>query len=197
LSDMNEMDLRRLIRQTLVELLTSGEIERIRGKGTFDLHSSALELFNVDNPKVRLHGTESGAKNLSIRENAGLIEIYDEEAAAKSDDLDGSCIRDGTIDLTAKGSSSTLYLSRMKTASGSVTVTIPIGGGSATASISKPADLSKIGAILTFRVRREAPIVNDVYDPSFGINASQDAVGITLAAGTGTTLTAEALMLEA
>jgi len=31
------------------------------------------------NPKVQLEGTETNAKNLSIRENAGVTEIYDED----------------------------------------------------------------------------------------------------------------------
>ena len=34
-----------------------------------------------DTPALRLTGTESGAKDISIRENAGLIEMYDEAAA--------------------------------------------------------------------------------------------------------------------
>ena len=36
------------------------------------LHASGV------NPKVQLEGTETSAKNLSIRENAGVIEVYDE-----------------------------------------------------------------------------------------------------------------------
>ena len=32
------------------------------------------------NPKVQLEGTETNAKNLSIRENAGVTEIYDEDS---------------------------------------------------------------------------------------------------------------------
>jgi len=76
-------------------------------------------------------------------------------------------------------------------------VTIPVGGGSATASISLSSFglTSKIEAILSVNVKRQAPVVNDVYAPSVGINATQDAVGITLAAGTGTTLLAEITVL--
>ena len=33
-------------------------------------------------PKVQLEGSEASAKNLSIRENAGKIEVYDEDATA-------------------------------------------------------------------------------------------------------------------
>ena len=32
-------------------------------------------------PKLRLEGTETGAADLSIRENAGVLEVYDETAA--------------------------------------------------------------------------------------------------------------------
>lgn len=51
------------------------------------------------NPKVQLEGTETNAKNLSIRENAGVTEIYDEstgtvimtiEEHAERHELDGA-----------------------------------------------------------------------------------------------------------
>ena len=74
----------------------------------------------------------------------------------------------------------------------SVTVTIPIGGGLVTTSLSA-ADfgLTKIERILDVVVHREAPVVPDVYAPSYGINATSDGVGITLGGGTGTTLRVE------
>jgi len=77
--------------------------------------------------------------------------------------------------------------------SASKTVTIPVGGGSATTSITL-SDFglsSKIEAILNVRITRKTPIVNDVYEPSYGITSSLDAVGLTLYAGTGTSLTVE------
>ena len=76
-------------------------------------------------------------------------------------------------------------------------ITIPIGGGSATVSLTT-ADFglsSRIDYILDLKVEREVPIVDDVYAPSYGINATGDAIGITLAAGTGTTLRAAAVVL--
>jgi len=75
-------------------------------------------------------------------------------------------------------------------------LTIPIGGGSVTASLTTTdLGLSSLELILNVRVIRHDPVVNDVYEPSYGFNASGDAVGITVAAGTGTTLEAEALVL--
>jgi len=82
----------------------------------------------------------------------------------------------------------------VKTAS--ATVTIPIGGGSATASLTL-ADFNlsyKIEAILHIGVRRQAPIVSDVYSPEGGINAAGNAIGLTLYAGTGTTLSVDAIV---
>jgi len=70
-------------------------------------------------------------------------------------------------------------------------VTIPIGGGRVTTTVSKPADFTRIEFILHVNVKRLSPEVDDVYEPSVGINATQDAVGLTLVAGTGTTLQAE------
>ena len=75
-------------------------------------------------------------------------------------------------------------------------VTIPIGGGSATVSLSAADfNLSKIGYILDLEVERKAPIVNDVYAPSYGINATGDGVGVTLAAASGTTLSVNVMVL--
>jgi hypothetical protein len=65
----------------------------IRGTDGFFLNDIAIE---KSLPALRLRGTEAGAKDLLIRENAGLIEVYDVAAAAKSRDLDGGCIRAGT-----------------------------------------------------------------------------------------------------
>jgi len=76
-------------------------------------------------------------------------------------------------------------------------LTIPIGGGRVATSVSL-ADLgldSAIEAVLNVNVERKAPIVDDVYEPSAGINATADAVGTTIAAGTGTTLQAELTVL--
>jgi len=73
-------------------------------------------------------------------------------------------------------------------------LTIPIGGGRVTATLTL-ADFglaTKIEALISIMVIRKAPVVDDVYEPSGGINATADAIGLTLAAGTGTTLIAEA-----
>ena len=68
-------------------------------------------------------------------------------------------------------------------------ITIPIGGGIVTGSIAASSfGLSKILAVVNVRVIRHEPVVADVYAPSVGINATGDAVGYTVAAGTGTTL---------
>jgi len=78
--------------------------------------------------------------------------------------------------------------------SGSGTVTIPIGGGSVTTSLTTSdlgLDTPKIKYILNFRIVKSDPPTTDIYAPQYGINASEDAVGITLAAAVGTTLTFE------
>jgi len=78
----------------------------------------------------------------------------------------------------------------------SADVTIPIGGGSATVNVTaSDLGLTKIEYVVNLSVKRKAPVVNDVYAPSYGINATNDAIGITLAAGTGTTLAVEVTVL--
>ena len=79
----------------------------------------------------------------------------------------------------------------------STTVTIPIGGGSATASLtlSNFGLTKKIEVLLSVVVRRQTPIVSDVYAPSAGINASLDAVGLTVYAGSGTTLAVDVTVM--
>ena len=85
--------------------------------------------------------------------------------------------------------------SKIKTAKTS-DLTIPIGGGSVTATLTlSDFGLSSFDAILNVEIERKTPIVNDVYEPSYGFNSGLDAIGITLAAGTGTTLAAEVTVL--
>jgi len=75
--------------------ITGGAVRHaIRGTDGFFLNDIAIEK-NI--PALRLKGTETGAKDLQIRENAGLIEIFDTGAGTKSRDFDGSCIRAGTV----------------------------------------------------------------------------------------------------
>ena len=75
-------------------------------------------------------------------------------------------------------------------------ITIPIGGGSATADLTlSDFGLSTFEVILDVEVERKIPIVDDVYEPSYGFNSGLDAIGITVAAGTGTTLAAEVTVL--
>jgi len=69
-------------------------------------------------------------------------------------------------------------------------LTIPIGGGTITTSLTL-ADFGlrkEIEMIVNVKVERLPPVVQDVYTPSYGINTTLDAVGITLSAGTGTSL---------
>jgi len=91
-----------------------------------------------------------------------------------------------------------LLLDDLNVKSASRTVTVPIGGGTVLVTITA-ADLgfARVDCVLNLRVERLAPVVPDVYSPSYGINATSDAVGITISAGTGTTLrvTVEALGL--
>lgn len=54
------------------------------GAGTTKLRSDRVHV-NASTPKVQLEGTESGAENVSIRENAGAIEKYNEANAAVDD----------------------------------------------------------------------------------------------------------------
>jgi hypothetical protein len=75
----------------------------------------------------------------------------------------------------------------------SKTFTIPIGGGEAynTYTITDFGFTATIDAVLAVRIIRQVPVVDNVYVPSYAIDSTSTKVGITLAAGTGTTLTAE------
>jgi hypothetical protein len=74
-------------------------------------------------------------------------------------------------------------------------VTIPIGGGSATSSLTtSDFGLRKIETIVHVRVIRKAPVVNDVYEPSAWVEPDGSAIGLSLFAGTGTTLAAEVVV---
>lgn len=71
-------------------------------------------------------------------------------------------------------------------------VNIAIGGGSAKTTVTTT-NLGlniKIQAILNVVVERQSPETDDVYVPQYGINTSEDAIGLTLYAGSGTSLAA-------
>jgi len=74
-------------------------------------------------------------------------------------------------------------------ASASGTVTIPIGGGNAALNITVTA-FSVIDYVLDVKITAANPDVDDIYHPR-GIKVTGNVVGLTLAAGTGTTLTVE------
>jgi len=71
-------------------------------------------------------------------------------------------------------------------------LTIPLNGGSVTTSIAL-SDFgldSKIEMLVQVNIARKEPVVDNVFAPSAGPNASNDAIGLTVAAGQGTTLSA-------
>jgi len=164
MEEVKREELKKLVKEMLKEIIRE---EGLKVGDTTYIKNDVVHI-SAATPKVQLEGAETDGKNLSIRENAGAIELYDEAGGAR------------------------IYnLYPKKTAS--ATLTIPIGGGSVTGSITA-ADLglSSIDYVVSLRVKREVPIVDDVYQVSYGLNAGLDAVGITVAAGTGTTLTVEA-----
>ena len=76
--EINAVDVLRLKRNGDIEIIRDAVIGRnlsITGNVLTDIS------INKSTPAVRLIGTETGAKDLSIRENAGRIEIYDNAAA--------------------------------------------------------------------------------------------------------------------
>ena len=73
-----------------------------------------------------------------------------------------------------------------------VTVTIPIGGGSVPVTLTFPS-FSTITGILSVQVQSTVPYVSNVFQPQ--ANFSGNIVGMTLAAGAGTTLTASVLAI--
>ena len=74
---IDEKELKEKLKKILPEVLREG-----LGEHTYYLTADTLHI-SAATPKVQLEGTETGAKNLSLRENAGVIELYDEGAAAR------------------------------------------------------------------------------------------------------------------
>ena len=75
--------------------------------------------------------------------------------------------------------------------SNTASVTIPIGGGSVPVNITL-AGLSSIRYLVRVSIVGIDPDTADIYEPR-GVKVDGNVVGMTLAAGTGTTLTAEVL----
>jgi len=70
------------IRKIIKEILEEEGIERLKvGKHTLDFYNDGIHC-SASTPYIKFEGTEANAKTLTIRENAGYIEIYDEDASA-------------------------------------------------------------------------------------------------------------------
>jgi len=81
LRSVGKDELKSMLKEILEE---EGELKV--GKQTAYIRNDEVHI-SADTPKCHLEGTETGAKNLSLRENAGIIDIYDEGAAAAQDKL--------------------------------------------------------------------------------------------------------------
>jgi len=75
---MANEELKRLIKEILEE--EGLDVLKVGDKTAY-LTNDQLHI-SASTPKAHLEGTETNAKNLSVRENAGVIEIYDEAAGS-------------------------------------------------------------------------------------------------------------------
>jgi len=153
---MDEKELKEKLRKILPELLEEG-----LGNGTYYLTNDKLHI-SASTPKTQYEGTETGGGNLSIRENGGGIEVYDEAVAARQYNL---YPRDSQTN----------------------TATIPIGGGSAAITVTL-SNLSSIDYITNIQITNADPDTQDIRAP-MGMKVDSNVVGLTLTAGIGTTLT--------
>ena len=79
---IDKEQLKAVLRELLPDLMAEGVLKTIKGgEHTYYLTNDMLHIAS-SMPKVKLEGSEASAMNLSLRENAGYIEIYDETAAA-------------------------------------------------------------------------------------------------------------------
>lgn len=95
--EVNAVDILRLKRNGDIEIIRDAVIGRnlsITGNVLTDV------AINKSTPALRLIGTETGAKDLSIRENAGKIEIYDNTAAKVIKSLPQVNFDSGLVGLT-------------------------------------------------------------------------------------------------
>lgn len=76
--------IRSIVREEMDAQLTQG-IDV--GTGTTSIRDDKVHV-TASTPKLQLEGTEASAQNLSIRENAGAIELYDEAGAAVASSWD-------------------------------------------------------------------------------------------------------------
>lgn len=74
---IDEEELKEKLRKILPEVLEEG-----LGENTYYLTNDKLHL-SASTPKTQLEGAETDGKNLSLRENAGVLEVYDEASGAK------------------------------------------------------------------------------------------------------------------
>jgi len=116
---------------------------------------------NKDIPATFLRGTETNAKTLALRENAGRLELRNE-----TDNV--------TVGLYPKQSATK-------------DVTIPVGGGSTAFEIYF-SNLTGISYIANVQITNADPDTSDIYFPR-NFNVVGNTLQLTGAAATGTTLT--------
>lgn len=69
------------LRQLIRKILEEEGVERLKIGERTSYISNAMLHIAASIPSVRLEGTEAGALNLAVRENAGFLELYDVVAA--------------------------------------------------------------------------------------------------------------------
>ena len=84
------------------------------------------------------------------------------------------------------------WKSPRKVATGTVDLTIPIGGGAAYGTITI-AGMTTIEYVFEIAVTQTDPMTHDVYTPQ-KISVSSNIIGVTLGGATGTTARVEALV---
>ena len=84
------------------------------------------------------------------------------------------------------------WKSPRRVATGTVELTIPIGGGVVSGQITIP-NISTIDYVLDLRVINTDPSTHDVYTPQL-CPVTGNVIGITIGGATGTTVTAEAVV---
>jgi len=74
--------IKQYLKKLIKEVLEKDGIESLKiGQHTAYVRNDKVHV-SAATPKIQLQGTEASAMNLSLRENAGVIKLYDETAAA-------------------------------------------------------------------------------------------------------------------
>jgi len=184
--------LKQYLKKLIKEVLEKDGIESLKiGQHTAYVRNDKVHV-SAATPKLQLQGTEGSAMNLSLRENAGVIELYDETAAVVRASWSGTTGRRITPLIAdteiAANAVITAKILDANVTEAKIVASLGFGLGVLRVARAKYNFAVDGGAISTITPAVNATIPNDAIIVGGTINSTTAAVGATATIAVGTSL---------